>query len=338
MAPGNKAHSDIKVSVVIPCRDRIDMLRDVLSGLAAQTFDADRMELIIVDGESSDPIEEMVADFARNVAFDVRYLQHLPDEGPVTKRNAGVQAARGEIIAFTDSDCRPVAGWLAAGVAPFDDPKVGFVSGPVTYKPEQTANFFSKLSAETLVEHPTYPTANMFYRRALFLGQGGFDTTLGVRDFLNRATECADTDLAWQIRKAGHANVFAKDALIYHEVEQLTPFKWLMEPTRLILLPLLVKLHPEIAPLMLKGNVLFYRGTLLIYGGVLFVFFALFFAPKALWLVPAGLVALTVRRAKSLAPGALARGAKEVIFNLGRMAVLAVTLVVGSVRYGRLVL
>ncbi|MEO0830161.1 MAG: glycosyltransferase, partial [Pseudomonadota bacterium] len=304
----------IAVSVIIPCRDRIDMVADVLDAIRNQTFDPDRMELIIVDGESTDPIEAKVKAYAEEVNFAVRYERHSPDNGPVSKRNRAAELARGEILAFTDSDCRPVPDWLTAGLAPFDDPKVGFVSGPVTYKPEQKAEFFSKLSAETLVEHPTYPTANMFYRRALFLEKGGFDTTLGVRDFLNRATECADTDLAWNIKKAGWSNVFADKALVYHEIEQLTPFKWLMEPTRLILLPLLLKLHPEISPLLLRFNAVFYRGTLLIYFGVIFVLFALILYPPALWAVPLGLAVLTVRRAKSISFSPVPRALGEMDF------------------------
>lgn len=191
------------VSIVVPVRNRADFLRDLLGSLVAQDYPADRLELLVVDGDSSDPIAEIVAEYGASAPFPVRYFRVDDDRGPVSKRNLGARMATGTILAFTDSDCRATPGWVSALAAPFADDGVGFVSGPVTYKPEQARTFFSKLTAETLVEHPTYPTANIAYRRDAFLAADGFDETLAVKDFLGRATECGDTDLAWRIRKAG---------------------------------------------------------------------------------------------------------------------------------------
>ena len=97
------------------------------------------------------------------------------------------------------------------------------------------------------MEHPTYSAQNVFYRRDLFLSFGGFDENLSVKDFLHRSVECADTDLAWCFKEAGWANRFATGALVYHEIEHQPVFYWLMESTRLVLLPMLIKLHPELA-------------------------------------------------------------------------------------------
>jgi glycosyltransferase involved in cell wall biosynthesis len=318
------------------------MLRDCLEGLLAQTCDPARFEVIVVDGASTEPVEALVADLAARAPFPLRYLRLLPDAGPVPKRNHGADHARGAVLAFTDSDCRPVPGWLAAGLAAFGDPatasRIGFASGPVTYKPEQPRHAFSKLTAETLVEHPTYPTANAFYRRDLFLEHGGFDTTLSVRDLFDRATECADTDLAWRLRKAGWKNRFVPEALVHHEVEDLTPFQWIMEPSRLILLPLLVRLHPEIAPELLRWNLVFYPGSLAVWAAAAYTILALLLAPNLLWALPAGLAALALRRARSLNPAKLAKALALVIANIARMTILATTLLAGSIRYGRPVL
>ncbi len=328
----------LQASVIVPCYNRSDMLRDCLQGLANQTYDPTQFEVLIVDGASTEPIKALVDEFNALVPFEIRYLQCLPDAGPVPKRNMAAKEAQGDILAFTDSDCRPSPQWLATGVSAFEKSDVGFASGPVTYKPEQPKRFFSKMTAETLVEHPTYPTANAFYRRALFLEHKGFDTTLSVRDILNRATECADTDLAWRIRKSGWKNSFLPEALIYHEVEDLTPFNWIMEPTRLILLPLLVRLHPEIAPELLRWNFVFYPGSMAVWIASIFTLAALIFAPLLLWLLPVGLLMLGFRRVRSISPVLLARGVYEVLCNIARMTVLAVTLLAGSLRYGRAVL
>lgn len=327
------------VTVIVPVRDRAGMLRDLLESLLTQDYPANRMELIVVDGDSRDAIAEIVGEYARRAPFAVRYLRIEEDRGPVSKRNLGASDANGSILAFTDSDCRATPGWLSALVAPFREQDVAFTSGPVTYKPEQKKEFFSKLTAETLVEHPTYPTANVAYRRALFLAADGFADNLGIRDFLGRATECGDSDLAWRLKRGGHRNVFVPEALILHEVEALTPFLWLMEPTRLILLPLLLKLHPGIGPRLLRWNLVFYPGTLVVYAILVAVPLLLILAPKSLpWLLTAGLAVLWLWKSRSLAPRRNWQVLKVTALHFLRLVVMAATLIAGSIRYGRLVL
>lgn len=327
------------VTIVVPVRNRIGMLKDLLESLIAQDFPPERMELIVVDGDSVDAVRDTVLAAAARAPFAVRYLKVDEDRGPVSKRNLGVAEARGAIIAFTDSDCRATPGWLQALTAPLRDPAVGFVSGPVTYKPEQPKGFFSKLTAETLVEHPTYPTANVAYRRDLFLQMGGFDENLSVRDFLGRATECSDVDLAWRIRKAGWNNVFAPGALILHEVEDLSAMQWMLEPTRLILLPLVLKRHPEIAPRLLRWNLVFYPGTLRVYAVLILAVVLLLIDPRLLvGAVAVGVGLLWLLKARSPDPRRLLAVLRDAGLHFSRMVVLAVTLIAGSLRYGRLVL
>jgi glycosyltransferase involved in cell wall biosynthesis len=327
------------ITIIVPVRNRTDMLDDLLNSLIAQDLPPDRLELIVVDGDSTEPVRETVEQAAARAPFAVRYLKVQEDRGPVSKRNLGVANARGAIVAFTDSDCRATPGWVRALTDPMSDPAVGFVSGPVTYKPEQKKRFYSKLTAETLVEHPTYPTANVAYRRSIFLEFGGFDESLGVRDFLGRATECADTDLAWRIRKAGWRNVFAPDALILHEVEDLSPMQWMLEPTRLILLPQLIKLHPEIGPHLLRWNLVFYPGTLRVYGVMLAVMVLMMIDPRLLVAgAIAGVLLIWGLKVRSFAPRRLIDALRDATLHFGRMVVLATTLIVGSLRFGRIVI
>ena len=98
------------VTVIVPVRDRAGMLRDLLESLLTQDYPASRMELIVVDGDSRDAIAEIVGEYARHAPFAVRYLQIGDDRGPVPKRNLGARNANGEILAFTDSDCRTTPG------------------------------------------------------------------------------------------------------------------------------------------------------------------------------------------------------------------------------------
>ena len=105
----------IRVSVVIPTLDRPEPLRDCLAALAVD-FPADAETIVVDDGGRAD-LGSVVAPFV--TALRLRLLRH-PNGGPAAARNRGLAIAQGEVVVFTDDDCRPHPGWvaaLAAGVA-----------------------------------------------------------------------------------------------------------------------------------------------------------------------------------------------------------------------------
>ncbi|MEC9373867.1 MAG: glycosyltransferase family A protein, partial [Planctomycetota bacterium] len=206
-APDNQP--TLRATVVIPTRNRERLLRECVEALAAQSIPLDSFEVIVCDNLSDDNTEQMIADVRAKTGLDIRHHRMDENRGPARARNTGVRMARGEVIAFTDSDCRPHADWLKNGLEPFEsDPEVAMVSGAVRFKPEQPVRFFSRAAGEiTDKEHPTYPTANMFYRRKVFLDMNCFNETLCYRDNFTQAVESADTDLAWSVIKSGRKTV-----------------------------------------------------------------------------------------------------------------------------------
>ena len=100
-----------RVSVVVPVRDRRDLLRDLLAALDVQTFRD--FELLVVDDGSVDGSAEL-AESTTVAGQPVRVLRQ-EGLGAVAARQRGAADSRGEVLAFTDSDCTPVPGWLAAG-------------------------------------------------------------------------------------------------------------------------------------------------------------------------------------------------------------------------------
>jgi glycosyltransferase involved in cell wall biosynthesis len=114
----------VRASVIVASRDRPDELQLCLASIRqAVTVDD---EIIVVDSASAD------AEAVRRVAASsgARYIR-TEMGGSAKARNAGIQHARGGIIAFTDDDARVEAGWLSALVAGFSDPAVTAVVGPV---------------------------------------------------------------------------------------------------------------------------------------------------------------------------------------------------------------
>lgn len=332
-----QAESSIDVSVIISTKNRSVLLRDVLTALLAQTYAPDKFEVFVMDNLSTDDTEAVVREFAERALFPVHYHKMETDGGPVPARNHAAGMARGRILAFTDSDCRPCPEWIARGAAAFTE-GVGLVSGPVTYKPEQRGGFFAKRTAETLVEHPTYPAANVFYLKETFDRFGGFDVKLSFRDPFDRAVECADSDLAWRLIESGQRNVFVPDLWVYHEIEDQTPVSWLMEPTRLFILPAMIRRHPQLRDKLLSYRVFFYRGSILYYLAGLLAIPVAILDWRWLLLAPLFVLVRAIRRIDRFSPGACARAAGQVSMNIAKNYMLCLTLLYGSLRFRTLVL
>jgi GT2 family glycosyltransferase len=110
--------SQPRISVVIPTRHRNDLLAKCLDRLApgAQTLPAEQYEVIVTDDGSTSTAEAMI----REKYPWARWTQG-PRKGPAANRNHGASLAQGEWIAFTDDDCLPSPGWLAAYAAAIRD-------------------------------------------------------------------------------------------------------------------------------------------------------------------------------------------------------------------------
>lgn len=100
----------LKVSVIIPLYNKATYVLRALDSIAAQTF-AD-FEAIIVDDGSTDDSAKIVANYS-----DPRFrMIHQANAGPGAARNAGVEQARGELIAFLDADDEWLPNYLQENV------------------------------------------------------------------------------------------------------------------------------------------------------------------------------------------------------------------------------
>ena len=90
------------ISVVIPTYNRLDTLRHVVPSLLAQDPAAGEYEVLVCDSLSTDGTAEYLAQ-VRAEHPNVRHLP-APYTGRAMARNAGIDAARGEIVLFNDAD------------------------------------------------------------------------------------------------------------------------------------------------------------------------------------------------------------------------------------------
>jgi GT2 family glycosyltransferase/UDP-N-acetylglucosamine transferase subunit ALG13 len=167
------------ISVIIPHLNQPDLLRLCLERLAAQEGGARLLEALVIDnGSRADLSAEAVCN-----AFPFVRLLHQPIPGPGPARNLGVAQAKGDLLAFTDSDCLPSPGWLQAVEMAFADPEAQVIGGQITIwrqfpaRPTPTEAYESVYSFRTrdYVERQKYAaTANMAARRDAFDRVGPF--------------------------------------------------------------------------------------------------------------------------------------------------------------------
>src|SRR5260370_8727531 len=101
-----------KLSIVIPTRNRQDVLSKALQAyLNPKTLEG-LLEIIVVDDHSSDGTEAIVADFRQRSPIPIRYAcaQH---RGAAAARNEGLRQPKGELILFTDHDIIPSSALFA---------------------------------------------------------------------------------------------------------------------------------------------------------------------------------------------------------------------------------
>jgi glycosyltransferase involved in cell wall biosynthesis len=91
-----------ELSVVIPTYNRLDTLRHVIPSLLASDLRPELYEIVVADSNSSDG----TAEYLREVAAEHPNVRHLPGpySGRAMARNAGIEAARGAVVLFTDAD------------------------------------------------------------------------------------------------------------------------------------------------------------------------------------------------------------------------------------------
>mgnify|MGYP001328663425 CR=1 FL=1 len=225
------------ISVVTATYRRAHLLARLVSAIEGQ-LGAGPVELVIVDDASPDETTAELQRLAEVAGVTLVPLRLPHNSGPATARNVGWRTARGALIAFTDDDCVPQPGWLAALVAGLVEADV--VQGRTMPNPDQAANVgpFSR-TLEVTDENGWYQTCNIGYRRALLERLGGFD-----EEFPDAAGE--DTDLAWRARAAGATTAFAPGALVFHDIRPSRFTVSLRDTVRWRSAVLAVKKHPSL--------------------------------------------------------------------------------------------
>lgn len=206
-----------KISVVVPTYNRLDTLAHVIPTLLAQDLPASDFEVLVCDSNSIDGTREYLA----GVHAEHPNVRHLPGAytGRAMARNAGIDAAAGDVVLFNDSDilaspdllsqhlrhhreraCIAVVG-LEVQVKDLDD---------YAFKRDhpQERGFLHKPTRKTL-PWLYFLTGNASVRREDLLRVGKFD-----EDFTGYGHE--DLELGYRLERAGVTILYEPNAVNYH--------------------------------------------------------------------------------------------------------------------------
>ncbi|HWD92895.1 MAG TPA: glycosyltransferase [Verrucomicrobiae bacterium] len=221
-----------KVSVVVASYNGARTLKQCLESL--QRLNYPDYEIILVDDGSTDATQKIASEVeraspgatvpdesGRRARSGAPYppfinIRHEKNFGLSIARNTGIAAATGEIVAFTDSDCRADEDWLYYLVGSLAGSEFVGVGGPNLLPPED-----SRVAAAVMVspggpahvmltdrEAEHIPGCNMaFYKRALE-EIGGFDPI-----FMKAGD---DVDVCWRLQQAGCKIGFSPSAFVWH--------------------------------------------------------------------------------------------------------------------------
>lgn len=204
-------HHYPSVSIIIPVKEKDGYLEECIS--VCQQLDYLDYEIIILPDKK----------FQWEGAQEIKIIP-TGNISPPEKRDIGIANARGEIIAFLDSDAFPLSHWLKYGMRYFGDSKIGAVGGPATTPPSD--NLWQRASGTIFSsfivggnckfryipmphrEVEDYPSCNLLVRKSVLEEIEGFNTRFYPGD---------DTLLCFKItQNAKKKIIYDPDVIVFH--------------------------------------------------------------------------------------------------------------------------
>jgi len=205
----------IKFSVIIPTRNRPQSLANCLNSFVQLDYPAECWELIVVNDGGAESFTAVSEHHEDILPLKLITVDH---SGPAAARNAGVQLAQGDFIAFTDDDCRIFPGWLHQFENGFSyecwDALGGQVVTPFKQNVGEQAwqhltDFLYEFMRDDAGNALLLTSNNAAYRRSTFEALGGFDQT-----FPFAAAE--DMELSYRLLHHQFRQRFYPEAKVWH--------------------------------------------------------------------------------------------------------------------------
>ncbi len=205
--------SEPTFSVVITTYNRPGPLRFCLAALARSEYPREGFEVVVVDDGGSVPLHALGDEFREQMPLT---LVRQPNAGPSSGRNHGARVARHTHLAFTDDDCQPEPGWLAALAGRLRATPNALVGGrTMNGLPENPYSSASQLVHDMVyafynadpLDARFFATNNLALSAARFLEMGGLDERFRFSE---------DREFCDRWRHQGYPLVYEPRALVVH--------------------------------------------------------------------------------------------------------------------------
>lgn len=226
----------IKLSVIIPTRNRAELLFSTLVSIEKQTLDRSLFEVIVCDNNSSDNTVEIAHSFTDKFQH-FRYIKTL-EPGLHVGRNKGFQEAKGEILVYADDDIEAFPVWLETINEVFKDKDVVLVGGKNLpkweidppdwafdmWQPDKNGDritgYFSIIDLGVVIKEidPYYVFGcNFSVRRSIIAETQGFHPD-GMPQEIIEFRGDGESYVSEYIKQKGHKTIYHPQASVYHMV------------------------------------------------------------------------------------------------------------------------
>jgi glycosyltransferase involved in cell wall biosynthesis len=189
MATSGAGQGNIAISIVVCTFNRSTLLKSCLRSLVEQTADMNSFEVLVIDNNSTDNTQEVVATYVNN---NPQFRLHFePSQGLSHARNRGWKEAHGQYVAYIDDDAIAYPDWIS-NIAGYiaRHPDAGIFGGPYDpyflspkpdwFPPEYGSLFLGDEERCIKLGNEWVTGSNMVINKELFFRYGGFNTMLGM--------------------------------------------------------------------------------------------------------------------------------------------------------------
>lgn len=224
------------LSVIIPTRNRAELLQLALLSLQSQTLPADQFEALVIDNGSTDHTKQVV-ESAQLRLVNIRYFFE-PEPGLHVGRHRGLNEALGDVLVYADDDIQATPTWLEAIAENFADPVVAMVGGNnhPDFK-DAPPSWLERLWQQSSMGGHAIPSlsvmslpdgrrvlspylvwgCNFSIRKQVLLDAGGFHPDAMPQDLI-RFRGDGETHVSQFVRDRGLRCLFDSRASVYHAV------------------------------------------------------------------------------------------------------------------------
>lgn len=209
-----------KISIIVPTYNRGGQIRKTVDSLLRQRYP--NRDIIIVDDASTDDTRKVLQAYGNRI----KVIRRSKNGGPAAARNDGIKIAKGEYVAFIDSDCTASREWISelvdfivkqpdgvAGVCGIILPPrdANFLMRALYFLPELDGNTSRVLKAGEPISVENISCNNALWKMNVLKKMHGFD-----EQFFRYKAVPEDSELCYRVLRDGYRFVMTPGAATYH--------------------------------------------------------------------------------------------------------------------------